>query len=99
MKMGIVIEIDLPGFGKEDIKFRIIGSNILSIKASRKQTVEEQESLPHIHLRQRPVQIEKKLVLSISTSEVERVIGAANYTYGVVTLRIPFPEARTIFVT
>ena len=95
----LVIEIDLPGFRKEDIHIRIIDSNILSIKASRKRTAEEPEPLLRIHLRQRPVRIEKKIVLPISTSEGEKVIEAAKYTDGVVTLRIPFPEARTIPIT
>lgn len=95
----LVIEIDLPGFGKEDIKIRIIDRNILSIKATRKRTAEEQEPLSRIHLRQRPVRVDKKIVLPISTNEVERITGAAKYTDGVVTLRIPIPEARTIPIT
>lgn len=95
----LVIEIDLPGFRKEDINIRIIGRNILSIKATRKRTAEEQESLPRIHLRQRPVRIDKKIVLPISTNEIERITGAAKYTDGVVTLRIPIPEARTVPIT
>jgi HSP20 family protein len=94
-----VIEIDLPGFRKDDINIRIIDRNILSIKATRKRTAEEQEPLPRIHLRQRPVRIDKKIVLPISTKEVERITGAAKYTDGVVTLRIPIPEARTIPMT
>jgi HSP20 family molecular chaperone IbpA len=95
----LVIEIDLPGFRKEDISIRIINRNILSIKATRKQTAEEQEPLPRIHLRQRPVRLDKKIVLPISTNEVERITGAAKYTDGVVTLRIPIPESRTVPIT
>lgn len=95
----LVIEIDLPGFRKEDINIRIIDRNILSTKATRKRTAEEQELLPRIHLRQRPVRIDKKIVLPISTKEVERVTGAAKYTDGVVTLRIPIPEATTVPIT
>lgn len=95
----LVIEIDLPGFRKEDINIRIIDRNILSIKATRKRTAEEQEPLPRIHLRQRPVRIDKKIVLPISTNEAERVTGAAKYTDGVVTLRIPIPEATTVPIT
>lgn len=95
----LVIEIDLPGFRKEDINIRIIDRNILTIKATRKGTAEEQEPLLRIHLRQRPVRIDKKIVLPISTNEVETVTGAAKYTDGVVTLRIPIPEARTVPIT
>jgi HSP20 family protein len=95
----LVIEIDLPGFRKDDINVRIIDRNILSIKATRKPASEQQEPLPRIHLRQRPLLIDKKIVLPISTNEVERITGAAKYTDGVVTLRIPIPEARTVPIT
>ncbi|MDQ3808053.1 MAG: Hsp20 family protein [Thermoproteota archaeon] len=94
----LVIEIELPGFRKDDINIRIIGRNILSIKATRKRTAaaEEQELLSSIHLRQRPLRIDKKIMLPLSTNEHEKVIGAARYSDGVVTLRIPLTEARTI---
>ena len=95
----LVIEIELPGLRKDDINIRIIDRNILSIKATRKLTAEEQEPLSHIYLRQRPLRIDKKILLPISTNEVERVTGAAKYTDGVVTLRIPLPEARTVPIT
>lgn len=95
----LVIEIELPGFRKDDINIRIIDRNILSIKATRKRTAGEQEPLSHIYLRQRPLRIDKKILLPISTNEVERVTGAAKYTDGVVTLRIPLPEARTVPIT
>ena len=94
-----VIEIDLPGFRKDEINIRITDRNILSIKATRHRTSEQQGTLSRIHLRQRPVRIDKKIVLPISTKEVERITGAAKYTDGVVTLRIPIPEARTIPIT
>ena len=93
----LVIEIELPGFRKDDINIRIIDRNILSIKATRKRTAaEEQELLSRIHLRQRPLRIDKKIMLPISTNEHERLIGAAKYLDGIVTLRIPLTEARTI---
>ena len=95
----LVIEIELPGLRKDDINIRIIDRNILSIKATRKLTAEEQEPLSRIYLRQRPLRIDKKILLPISTNEVERVTGAAKYTDGVVTLRIPLPEARTVPIT
>jgi HSP20 family protein len=95
----LVIEIELPGFRKDDINIRIIDRNILSIKATRKRTAEEQEPLSRLYLRQRPLRIDKKILLPISTNEVERVTGAAKYTDGVVTLRIPLPEARTVPIT
>jgi HSP20 family protein len=33
----LVVEIDLPGFRKEDVNIRIVEDNILSIKARRKK--------------------------------------------------------------
>jgi HSP20 family protein len=95
----LVIEIDLPGFRKDDINIRIIDRNILSIKATRNRTSEQQESLSRIHVRQRPVRIDKKIVLPTSTNEVERITGAAKYTDGVLTLTIPIPEAGTVPIT
>ncbi|MDQ3853534.1 MAG: Hsp20/alpha crystallin family protein [Thermoproteota archaeon] len=56
----MVIEIDLPGFRKDDINIRIIDENILSIKATRKPISEQQERSSRIHLRQRPVRIDKR---------------------------------------
>jgi HSP20 family protein len=95
----LVIEIDLPGFRKDDINIRIIDRDILSIKAIRNRTSEQQESLSRIHVRQRPVRIDKKIVLPTSTNEVERITGAAKYTDGVLTLTIPIPEAGTVPIT
>jgi HSP20 family protein len=95
----LVIEIDLPGFRKDDINIRIIDRNILSIKATRNRISQQQESLSRIHVRQRPVRIDKKIVLPTSTNEVERITGAAKYTDGVLTLTIPIPEAGTVPIT
>jgi HSP20 family protein len=92
----LVIEIDLPGFRKDDINIRIIDRNILSIKATRKPTSERSS---HIHRGERAARIDKKIVLPMSTKEAERITGAATYTDGVVTLRIPISEARTIPIT
>jgi hypothetical protein len=38
-------------------------------------------------------------VLPISINEVERITGTAKHMDGVVTLRIPIPEARTVPIT
>jgi len=38
-------------------------------------------------------------LLPISTNEAERVIGAAKYTDGVVTLRIPLLQTRRVPIT
>ena len=91
----LVVEIELPGFSKEDISLRIIDGNILSIKAKRKA----QERLGLVYYTHRPVQIDKRVVLPISTKEGEKVVGTAKYANGVVTLRIPFPKVTVVPIT
>jgi HSP20 family protein len=88
----LVVEIDLPGFAKESINLRIIDNNILSIKAKRK----EQERLGAVYFIHRPVQIDKRIMLPISTKEGEKVVGTAKYANGVVTLRIPIPKVTVV---
>jgi HSP20 family protein len=90
---NLVVEIDLPGFRKEDVNIRIVEDNILSIKATRKKVT---EPLGIIHYRQRPVQIDKRIVLPISTKDGKRVTATAKYENGVVTLRIPIPTATAV---
>jgi HSP20 family molecular chaperone IbpA len=89
---NLIVEIDLPGFRKEDVNIRIV-DNILSIKARRQKAT---EPLGIIHYRQRPLQIDKRIVLPISTEDGKRVIATAKYENGVITLRIPIPTATAI---
>jgi HSP20 family molecular chaperone IbpA len=91
----LVVEIDLPGFAKDDINLRIIDGNILSIKAKRKT----QERLGAVYYIRRPVQIDKRIMLPISTKEGDKVVGTAKYANGVVTLRIPIPRATVVPIT
>ncbi|MDQ4013701.1 MAG: Hsp20/alpha crystallin family protein [Thermoproteota archaeon] len=90
---NLVVEIDLPGFRKEDVNIRIVEDNILSIKARRKKVT---EPFSVIHYRQRPVQIDKRIVLPISTKDGKRITAIAKYENGVVTLRIPIPTATAV---
>ncbi len=90
---NLVVEIDLPGFRKEDVSIRIVEDNILSIKARRKKVT---ELFSVIHYRQRPVQIDKRIVLPISTKDGKRITATAKYENGVVTLRIPIPTATAV---
>ncbi len=92
----LIVEIDLPGFAKEDISLRIIDSNILSIKAKRRPP---QERLGPVHYTHRPIQIDKRIVLPVSTKEGERVVGTAKYANGVVTLKIPIPKVTVVPIT
>jgi HSP20 family protein len=88
----LVVEIDLLGFEKETINLRIIDGNILSIKAKRKA----QERLGAVYFTHRPVQIDKRIILPISTKEGEKVAGTAKYANGVVTLRIPILKTTVV---
>jgi HSP20 family molecular chaperone IbpA len=90
---NLIVEIDLPGFRKEDVNIRIVEDNILSIKARREKVT---EPFSVIHYRQRPVQIDKRIVLPISTKDGKRITAIAKYENGVVTLRIPIPTATAV---
>jgi HSP20 family protein len=90
----LIVNIDLPGFAKNDIKLRIIG-NVLSINAKR----EPEEDLATVYYRQRPITIDKKVQLPFSISDDEKVIGTAEYVEGVITLEIPIPESSNIPIT
>jgi HSP20 family protein len=90
----LMILIDLPGFGKKDIRLRIVG-NTLSINAKR----EPEESIGSVYYRQRPSMIEKKIILPFSVGDDEKVVGTAKYVDGVVTLKVPIPMASNIPIT
>ena len=96
----LVIRIDLPGFSKENVNLRIV-EDILTINAKRDEK-EEEEQQRHIgtqYYRQRPININRKVVLPLSTSDGEKVVGTAVYEDGVVTLRIPIPKSSYIPIT
>ncbi len=90
---NLVVEIDLPGFRKEDVNIRIVEDNILSIKARREKAT---EPLGIIYYRQRPIKIDKRIVLPISTKEGKTLTATAKYENGVVTLRIPIPTGTAV---
>ncbi|HZA42243.1 MAG TPA: archaeal heat shock protein Hsp14 [Nitrososphaeraceae archaeon] len=89
----LVVLIDLPGFSKQDISLRIL-DNVLSIIAKRQR--EENKIMGTVYIRQRPLQIDKKVPLPIKVTEEDQVLGSATYIDGVVTLRIPIPRYNTI---
>lgn len=78
----LIIEIDIPGFNKKDIKLSI-HKNILSIEA-KKQFKDERSN--NIIWKQRPNIIDKKILLP----EIkEGIIASAKYLDGVLTVSIP----------
>ena len=92
----LVVRIDLPGFSKENINLRIV-EEILTVNAKREE--EQQRHIGTQYYRQRPININRKVVLPFSTSDGEKVVGTAVYNDGVVTLRIPIPKSGYIPIT
>jgi len=77
--------IDIPGFGKKDIKLSLDG-NILSIKACKETSDEEKHNMI---CNQRPNIIDKKIRLPIDVKEGEETVSSAKYDKGVLTITIP----------
>ena len=92
----LVVRVDLPGFTKNNINLRIIEGDILSIQAKREP---EEEHIGVTYYKNRPIRVDKKIVLPISVKDSEKVIGTAKYADGVLTLRIPIPESTRIEIT
>jgi HSP20 family molecular chaperone IbpA len=80
----LLVTIDLPGFNKNDITLRI-NKNVLSIKATRP----DNEYRGTVYLKQRPTNIDKRILLPFSVDDDDEITGTANYTDGIITLRIP----------
>jgi HSP20 family molecular chaperone IbpA len=80
----LLVSIDLPGFNKTDITLRI-NKNVLSIKANKP----DNEYRGTVYLKQRPTKIDKRILLPFSVDDDDEVTGTANYTDGIITLRIP----------
>ena len=89
----LVIKIDLPGYAKKDINLSI-EEDILRIRA--KKEPDEETRIGSIYCKQRPRQIDKSIVLPISTQDGTKVVGAAAYVDGVVTVRIPIAGPNNI---
>ena len=80
----LLVIIDLPGFNKNDITLRI-NKNILSIKANKP----DNEYRGTVYLKHRPTKIDKKVILPFLVDEDEEITGTANYSDGIIMLRIP----------
>lgn len=87
----LIIVIDLAGFQKKDIHLSL-SKDILSVKARR---VLEGDTIT-VHYRQRPVRIDKKIILPMSFTDQENINSKASYLNGVVTLKIPLPQTSNI---
>lgn len=80
----LLVIIDLPGFNKNDITLRI-NKNVLSIKANKP----DNEYRGTVYLKHRPTKIDKKVILPFLVDEDEEILGTANYSDGIIMLRIP----------
>jgi len=80
----LLVIIDLPGFNKNDITLRI-NKNVLSIKANKP----DNEYRGTVYLKHRPTKIDKKVILPFVVDEDEEITGTANYSDGIIMLRIP----------
>lgn len=80
----LLVIIDLPGFNKNDITLRI-NKNVLSIKANKP----DNEYRGTVYLKHRPTKIDRKVILPFLVDEDEEILGTANYSDGIITLRIP----------
>ena len=89
----LTVKIDLAGFAKKDINLSI-KEDLLHIRAKREP--DEKTHTGSVYYKHRPNQIDKTIILPISTEEEEKVVGAATYIDGVVTVRIPAAETNTI---
>ena len=89
----LVVKIDLPGYAKKDINLSL-EEDILRVRA--KKEPDEETRIGSIYYKQRPRQIDKSIVLPISTQDGTKVVGAAAYVDGVVTVRIPIAGPNNI---
>ena len=80
----LLVIIDLPGFNKNDITLRI-NKNVLSIKANKP----DNEYRGTVYLKHRPTKIDKKVILPFLVDEDGEITGTANYSDGIIMLRIP----------
>lgn len=90
----LVIIVDLPGFQKKDIHVNI-SKDILTLRAKR---IVEMESYT-IHFSQRPTRIEKKIPLPYTIPEDDNAKSKADYTNGVLKIRIPMSSMTNVPIT
>lgn len=88
----LIVKIDLPGYEKKDINLSI-DEDILH-RAKREQ--DDKSRTGSIYYKHRPLEIDKTIRLPISTEDGKKVVGAAVYVDGVITVRIPIVVPNNI---
>ncbi len=86
----LVIEADLPGFDKKDVKVRL-DRNALVIQGTRKM-----EQKGTTILNQRPESVFKRVSLPYDVDPAAEL--SAKYLNGVLTVRVPVKGVRTVKV-
>jgi HSP20 family protein len=89
----LIVKIDLPGHAKKDINLSI-EEDILRIRANRER--DEELHTGSVYYKHRPRQIDKRITLPISPTDSEKIVGAATYVDGVITVRIPTVQPKNI---
>jgi hypothetical protein len=83
----------VPGYSKKDIRLSI-DEDILRIRANRDR--DEELHTGSVYYKHRPRQIDKRIMLPISPPDSEKIVGAATYVDGVITVRIPTVQPKNI---
>ncbi len=86
----LVVEADLPGFDKKDVKVRL-ERDALSISAARKL-----ETKGTVFMDQRPEEVSKRIKLPMEVDQ--EAAFSAKYVNGVLTVKIPVKGSRSIKV-
>lgn len=86
----LVVEVDLPGFKKENIDTRIT-ENTLSIAATR-----EKDQMATYYWEQRPLRISRSVILPVKVDVKEGDEPTGKYENGVLTIRLPIKGIRSV---
>jgi HSP20 family protein len=81
---SLVIQLDIPGFAKEDIKTRLT-EHYLVVNARRE--AEEKDGM--VYWEQRPLKVRKKIPLPVKVEVDEDAELVGKYDNGVLTIRLP----------
>ncbi|MEM0271564.1 MAG: archaeal heat shock protein Hsp14 [Thermoprotei archaeon] len=85
---GLIVEVDLAGFKKEDVSVSVSG-RMLSIRAHR-----ELGDARSYHVRQRPVSLNRTVTLPYAVDTSVEI--AARYENGTLVLTLPVKGVRTV---
>lgn len=86
----LVVEADLPGFDKKDVKVRLEKESLM-ISATRKF-----EKKGMVFMDQRPEEVSKRIRLPMEVDQ--DAVFTAKYANGVLTIKVPVKGSRTIKV-